>query len=393
MRLRLAATTLACSIGLLVSACSDGGSPAPEPIAIGVLAPVEGGLVEFGRGIADSVRLAVSEQAGTILPGLDVRVLVRDDASDPEKGAASAADLARNPLVAAVVGPYNSGVAQAALPVLAPAGLALVSPSNTLTSLTHGGTPENPTRPWRTYFRLVGADVEQAGFLARRAREIGYGRAAVVSETKAVSKGLADDFVAAFTGNGGLVTVRSLVPDDARDFSAFLSEAIPTSPDLVFFGGEYPVASSLRRQASAAGLEAPLMGGDGIKDPAYYEAAGPLAVGTLASTVGVPVESMPGGPAFLASWEAAGFDSEPSAYGPYAYDAAVAVLRAIAAVIDAGARRSDLRAGVVTALGATDFDGVTGRVRFDDLGDPVDPVFTLYRVDGTPLSWVERDRR
>ncbi|MFM7142695.1 MAG: ABC transporter substrate-binding protein, partial [Alphaproteobacteria bacterium] len=264
MRLPRLALGLLCSLPLLSLACSDDGSSAPAPIVVGVLAPVEGGLVDFGRGIADSVRLAVDEQAGTILPGRDVRVIVRDDASDPEKGAAAAAELARNPHVAAVVGPYNSGVAQAALPVLAPAGVALVSPSNTLTTLTHGGTPQDPTRPWPTYFRLVGADVEQAAFLARRARASGYGRAAVVSETKAVSKGLADDFVAAFAANGGVVTVRALVPDDAKDFSAFLAEAIPTSPDLVFFGGEYPVAATLRKQASAAGLDVPVMGGDGI---------------------------------------------------------------------------------------------------------------------------------
>jgi len=386
---RVLAIVLA-SASALVAACSDESSPPPAPVVVGVLAPVEGGLVDFGRGIADSVRLAVAEQAPTILPGRDVRVLVRDDASDPEKGALAAAELAADPLVAAVVGPYNSGVAQAALPVLSPAGLALVSPSNTLTSLTRGGTPENPTRPWPTYFRLVGADVEQAVFLARRAREIGYGRAAVVSETKAVSKGLADDFVAAFRAGGGVVTVRSLVPDDARDFEAFLAEAIPTEPDLVFFGGEYPVAATLRVQASAAGLDVPVMGGDGIKDQAYWETAGRLAIGTLASTVGVPVEKMPGGPAFLASWTAAGFANAPSAYGPYAYDAAVAVMRAIAAAVDAGADGGDgLRAGVVEALATTDFEGVTGRVRFDDLGDPVDPVFTLYRVDGNPLAWVE----
>lgn len=391
MRLpRLAFALVAFSCPALLLACSDAGAPAPPPVVVGVLAPVEGGLVDFGRGIADSVRLAVAEQAATILPGRDVRVVVRDDSSDPAVGAAAAADLARDPLVAAVVGPYNSGVAQAALPVLAPAGVALVSPSNTLTSLTRGGTPADPTRPWSDYFRLVGADVEQAAFLARRARAIGYARAAVVSETKAVSKGLADDFVAAFTAIGGTVTVQELVPDDAKDFALFLAEAIPTSPDLVFFGGEYPVAATLRLQASEAGLDVPLMGGDGIKDPAYFVSAGSLAIGTLASTVGVPVEEMPGGPAFVASYAAAGFDSAPSAYGPYAYDAAIAVMRAIRAALDAGADSSaGLRAGVVDALAATDFEGVTGRIRFDDLGDPVDPVFTLYRVEGDPLAWVE----
>src|SRR5436190_48108 len=131
--------------------------------------------------------------------------------------------------------------AAAALPTLAKGGLALVSPSNTLTSLTLGADSTKPVRPYDNYFRLVGADSAQAVFLADQARKLGYTKAAVVSETKAVSSGLADQFAAAFTKAGGTVTVRTTVPDGADDFTGFITAAAPTTPGLLFFGGEYNV--------------------------------------------------------------------------------------------------------------------------------------------------------
>src|SRR5262249_18053695 len=136
----------------------------------------------------------------------------------------------------------------AAAPILAAKGIALVSPSNTLTSLTVGDDGAHPKRRWRTYFRLVGPDSRQAEFLARQARKIGFGTAAVVSETKAVSKGLADEFAAAFKGAGGTIVTQNVVPDNAKaaDFSTFVTAAMPQRPDLVFFGGEYNVAAVLR---------------------------------------------------------------------------------------------------------------------------------------------------
>ena len=201
-----------------------------------------------------------------------------------------------------------------------------VSPSNTLTSLTLGADSTKPVRPYDNYFRLVGADSAQAVFLADQARKLGYTKVAVVSETKAVSSGLADQFAAAFTKAGGTVTVRTTVPDGADNFTDFINAAAPTTPGLLFFGGEYNVAATLRTQATAAGLTVPLMGGDGMNDPSYITGAGAAAAGSYASGVGVPLAQLPGAAKFLAEYKAAGFTTQPSDYGPYAYDAANAVI-------------------------------------------------------------------
>jgi branched-chain amino acid transport system substrate-binding protein len=178
-------------IALLPTACSSSspdGDAADQVVTIGVLAPIDGGLTDFGRGIRNGVELAVREaNAAGLLPGWTINVRVVDDSSDPLTGEAGATELANDETVVAVVGPYNSGVALAALPVLAQANIALVSPSNTLTDLTLGANPSAPLRPFANYVRMVGSDAMQGEFLAGEALALGYSTAAVVSETKAVS--------------------------------------------------------------------------------------------------------------------------------------------------------------------------------------------------------------
>ena len=386
-------------VGLLTLALPAGAvgvSGAAEPkahvVTIGVIAPLDAGLTSFGQGIRDSVELAVKEANDeNAVPGWTIKVRALDDSSDPAKGVRAARKLAADPTVVAVVGPYNSGVAEKVLPILAARDIALVSPSNTLTSLTQGPDPAKPSRPYPSYFRLVGPDSLQAVFLAARARAAGFAIAAIVSETKAVSKGLADRFDAAFAKAGGTTSVRKTVPDGAtaEQFAEFITAASQTNPDLIFFGGEYNVAATLRTATYTAGVRAPLMGGDGMNDPAYVSATGQAGDGSYASGVGMPIETLPGADQFLAAYSAAGFTSDPTDYGPYAYDAANTVIAALAPLLK-GRRSipSDARANVVTGVQRTDTAGLTGQIAFDQYGDTRDPRFTLYQVQGSPAMWV-----
>ena len=357
-------------------------------MTIGVIAPLNGGLTSFGQGINNSVQLAVKQaNEDKAIPGWTIKVRSLDDSSEPAKGAAAAKVLSTDASVAAIVGPYNSGVAEAILPALK-GKVALLSPSNTLTSLTLGPDATNPKRPFKNYFRLVGPDSLQAQFLAQQAKKLGFSKVAVVSETKAVSKGLADQFATAFKAGGGTVTVQTTVPDGATDFSTFLTAAVPTAPQMIFFGGEYKVAATLRTQATAAGLTVPLMGGDGMNDPEYITGAGAAAAGSYASGVGAPIAKQPGGTPFAFEYQAAGFGNTPTDYGPYAYDATNVVIKALKAQLKGKSSiPSDLRSKLIAAVQKEKTTGVTGPISFDEFGDPTSPTFTLYTVSGSPLTW------
>jgi branched-chain amino acid transport system substrate-binding protein len=202
---------------------------------------------------------------------------------------------------------------------------------------------------------------------------------------------LADEFVAAFKKEGGKVALQKTVPDEASeaDFTDFVTAAKAADPDLVFFGGEYEVAATLRTTASSAGLTVPMMGGDGMKDPAFISATGDDAKGSYASGVGVQLREQPGAKKFLAAYRAARYDSPPSDFGPYAYDAANIVLGTLVKELKGKTTLPDgIRAKVVSDVQRSKDTGVTGKVAFDKYGDAVAPKFTLYRVAGSPLRWV-----
>ena len=356
-------------------------------VTIGVIAPLDAGLVEFGAGIRNSVQLAVDQaNKNKVIPGWEIELVAIDDSSDPAVGVANAPQLVDDEHVIGVVGTYNSGVAAELFPLLAPTSLAMISPGNTLASLTLGDDVANPVRPYEGYFRLVASDSEQAPFLAESVNNLEYENVAVVSEEKAVSQGLADAFVSAFTGT---ITVQQTVPDGATDFSGFLDEALAgAAPDAIFFGGEYEVAATLRTQATERGFEGPIVGGDGIKGQDYVDAAGAESEGDLASSVGVPAAKLKTAKKFFKDYKLGGFDEPATDFGPYAYDATNLLVLAARDVLDGEDEiPADARAQVVSILQDAKGKGVTGRLQFDEFGDTTNVVFTLYRVQGDPLAF------
>jgi branched-chain amino acid transport system substrate-binding protein len=356
-----------------------------DVVTIGVIVPIDNGLVDFGRGIANSVRLAVDEaNARDAIAGRRIVVRAIDDSSDPGVGRAAAEELAGDPTVVGVVGTYNSGVAAQVAPVLEAAGITMISPGNTDPGLTVGPDRAQPTRQFANYFRMVATDADQGEVLAGFATEdLGAATVAVVSESKAVSIGLAEDFVASFTAGGGQVADFFTLPEEFADYDlATAAIAVAAAnPDLAFLGGEYEVAARLAIALDAAGYDGPLMGGDGMQDTGFVSAAGVSAEGALASSVGVPTSELVA-PEFLAAYEAAGFTQPPTNFGPYAYDAANLLIGAVAQALaesPAGVT-STVRQTVGELVAAASFDGITGTVSFDEFGDTRSGVFTVYRV-------------
>jgi branched-chain amino acid transport system substrate-binding protein len=129
------------------------------------------------------------------------------------------------------------------------------------------------------------------------------------------------------------------------------------------------------------GLDVPLMGGDGIFDPKYIELAGATSKGDLSTSVGAPTDSHRAGKTFLDQYKTAGYAEPAAAYGGYAYDAANAIIEALNGPEGRQGASSPL-APTPHRLGKVSFDGVTGKVAFDEFGDTTTKVLTVYKVTG-----------
>ena len=132
----------------------------------------------------------------------------------------------------------------------------------------------------------------------------GIKKVATVHDKKAYGQGLADAFTAEFKKGGGeIVTAQTINPDESN-YTAVVSAIAPLGAAAVYYGGESPQAGPLSKQMKAAGLNVPLMGGDGIYDPKYIDLGGSTSNGDLASSVGAPTDSTPAGKKFLADYKA-----------------------------------------------------------------------------------------
>jgi branched-chain amino acid transport system substrate-binding protein len=392
-KLALAGVTLLAA-SLAMSACGSraeqapGGQAGAEKVAkIGVIAPLSGDLSALGNGIKNSVDLAIKQaNEKKTIPGWTIEIDAQDDQAQPDVGKNAATKLAGDNDVVGVVGTLNSSVSQSVQPVLSGAQITQVSPANTNPTLTKGADLANPKRPYPGYFRTCTTDSVQGPFGAKYLLDKGIKKVATIHDKKTYGQGLVAAFTDAFKSGGGqIVDAETINPED-KDFSAVISKVKNANPEAIYYGGEYPQAGPLSQQAKSAGLNVPLMGGDGIFDPAYVELAGKTSNGDLATNVGAPPEKLDSAKQFISDYQAAGYKEPYAAYGPYSYDAANAIINALKVSLANASDAKSARAATLDAMGKVSFDGASGKVAFDQYGDSTTKVLTVWKVDGG--KWV-----
>ena len=98
--------------------------------------------------------------------------------------------------------------------------------------------------------------------------------------------------------------------------------------------------------------------------------------------MGAPAESLESAAAFIKAYDEAGFAEPFGAYGMYSYDAAKAIIEALKVTLPDAEDAASARKPTVEALNDVDFEGASGRVAFDEFGDSVSRVLTVYKVEG-----------
>jgi branched-chain amino acid transport system substrate-binding protein len=367
---------------------SDGSRFSNATVVIGVDAPLTGQNSSFGLGIRYGVQIAVDDaNAKELVPGVTFKVKALDDKAQPATGQQNATALVADNSVIAAIGPLNSGVSQSMQQVFASAGMVQISSSNTNPTLTQGKdwASGNKVRPFRSYFRTATTDNLQGGFAADYAyNTLKKRNVFVVDDKQTYGAGLAGIFEGRLGTLGGSVAGTDHVNTGDTDYSALVTKIKNSHADMVYYGGQYDEAELITKQLKAAGVSIPLMGGDGDFSDTYIKIAGAASEGDLATSIGVPVDTLPASRHFISTYKSKGYPGDYAAWGGYSYDAATAIIEGVKAVMDANGGKlpamSDARAKVVDAVQKSDFDGIAGHVSFDQYGDTTNKQLTVYRV-------------
>jgi len=247
---------------------SSGSSSTPtgsKTIKIATELPVSGKDESSGKPAEDGAHLAVNQaNANHTIPGITLQFVPKDDVGpsgthDPTQGAANVTALVSDALVAGIVGPFNSSVAKAEMPISNQAPIAQISPANTNPCLTKdtdasGCSGKNnllPTlRPTNkvSYFRVATTDDHQGPAGADYLFKQGAKKAYVIDDAETYGIGIANTFVGEWKKLGGTVLGHSSEPGTTTSFVSLLTQVASMHPDAIYFGGVDSTGGTLVRQ-------------------------------------------------------------------------------------------------------------------------------------------------
>lgn len=332
-------------------------------IRIGAAGPMTGDQSKMGVDLRNAVELAVAEwnEKGGVL-GKKIVLLAGDDQADP-KQAVSIANKFINQKAVAVVGHWNSSCSLPASKYYNDANIVMISPATTNPQLTLQG--------FKRVFRVCGTDDQQgrvaADFVLSRLHPK---RVAIIHDKTAYGQGLADYFKKALGDKVQVVYYGGIIQRDP-DYKAVLTTIKENNPDVYFFGGIYPEAGRLVRQAKEVDLNIPMITGDGVFDPTFISIAGKSAEGTYV-TFGKEPAGLSTAKTFIEKYRAKYGD--PGPYSIYAYDAANIILSSIAET------KSTDGGKIAEYISKTTFHGAFGDIAFDKNGDVTKAPYVIWQV-------------
>ncbi len=401
------------ALGAVVAGCGDddGGSGGSEVTALPAsscpAAPVYAGEGTADYLIASDLPLQGASRPQTEQMGKAIEFILKqrgfkagdkkiayqacDDATaqaaswDSAKCTANANAYVANKSLIGLIGTYNAGCAKLVIPILNPAGIAIVSPTNTDLGLTQGG-PVEPGEPdkyypsgKRNYARVVAADNSQGPALAVFAQtDLKLKKVFVLNDGELYGAGLANNFRDAAKKLKLKVAGFQKWDPESTSFEALGNTIKATGADGVFLAGIVDNAGGklVKDLRAVLGPDVQILTPDRfapiIKD------AGKAAEGVYVSVAGPPVEQLTGkGKTFVEDFGATvGGPDKVEVYAAYAAQSAEILLDAIAA--SDGTRQS-----VVDNLFKTNVtDGIMGTFALDANGDTTAGGVTVYQIKG-----------
>ncbi|WP_425358754.1 branched-chain amino acid ABC transporter substrate-binding protein [Aminobacter aminovorans] len=361
--------------GVSLAALMALGSAAHADITIGLVAPLTGPVAAYGDQVKNGAQAAVDviNEKGGIL-GEKIVLKLADDAGDPKQGV-SAANLLVGEGVKYVVGPVTSGVAIPASDVFAENGILMVTPTATAPDLTARGLTN--------VLRTCGRDDQQAEVAAAYVlKNMKDKRVAVIDDKGTYGKGLAEAFKKAINA-GGLTEVQqnSLNPGE-KDLSALITRLKADNAEVIYFGGYHPEGGLLARQLKDGGVNAVIIGGEGLSNTEFWAIGNEAAAGTLFTNATDALKN-PASAEAVKVLADKGIPAEAFTLNAYA---AVEVLKA--GIEKAG--KADDAAAVAAALKSGEpISTAIGNLTYGETGDLTSPSFSLFKWEGGKIVAAE----
>ena len=373
-KLLVAAVALLLIIPVIIPAAGCGQK---DTIKIGIVLELSGELAPMGEKMLNGARMAVDEinAAGGVL-GKDVELIEEDGGTDPDKGFDRVKKLVEIDGVQVIVGPMITPTSELSMPYAKVHEIPLITMSAT-------GVPLSELDGTEWYFRTCLRDDAQSLVLADVVMDAGYTRLATIVLDNTYGISLETAIVDGLEDKGWQGEhVASVHYDIAKkDYLTELQVIADSNPDVVLAATYSDDGIIVFKQALELGLDnIAWLGCDGNYGTGLFADANSaefmekaIVAGTRAVGFGTAYDN------FLANYTEK-FGEAPTFYCDTTYDAVWAAAKAIeaAGVYDGEA--------IKDALVDLEFDGATGPISFNELGDRTSGVFELWEVVEDPTA-------
>src|ERR1700737_1158575 len=389
-----------------LAACGSsttGGTSIKGTIKIGIDLPVSFGDASDGQPTQNGAKLAI-KQAGKVCGAsshtdacFTLQSFALGDATaaqnghDPAQGAANVTQFVTDSAVLGMVGPFNSSVALAEIPIANTVALTMISPANTNKCLTQepadghckGQAAKLRASGKNNYFRVCTTDLIQGPAAADYTyNKLGKKKVFVFNDLQTYGLGIATNFAKQFAADGGTVLNSDLGGFDqtsTSDFHSQLNRAKSLGADVVFFGGTTSDKGGQIRKQMAGILDVPYVAGDGISGNQFAKDAGANAANSYFTVAGPYPKTLPTAQSFDAAYKTE-YGQDVGAYSAQAYDSANIIIAAISRAIDDAGGNMPSRTQVTAQVAKTQsFHGTIGTTSFDENGDTSLKIITVYQ--------------
>ncbi len=350
---------------------------AEEAIVIGGIAPLSGPVSVYGIAVQKAVDMYVEEinAAGGVL-GKQVKVEWLDDKHDQTE-AVNAYNRLIDQKVSAILGPVTTAPTLAIVDQAGEDGIPLITATGTgdaITAVAYGNV-----------YRACFKDSFQGKVMATfAANSLGAKKIAVIYDnTSDYSSGIDENFVKTCEELGVEVVANEACVAGSGDFKAQLTNIASKNPEALFVPMYYSDVSLIVQQAHEIGIEVPLLGVDGWDGIQDVMEDITLLNGYYFCNHSAADDTAPALVAFNEKFNAK-YNEIPNTFAALGYDAANILLSAIE---KAG---STDWAAIIEAMKATDLEGITGAIRYDEYGDPINKAGVINVIEDGQFKFYER---
>jgi len=391
-----AAVLTGCSAATTAGGCELGAEQDGDLVLkLGTALPLTGNLAFLGPPEEAGAALAIDE-INAANKGITVDATFGDSGDTDNKAYDTEIPRLLGAGVQAIVGAASSGVSLQFIDRVIAECVIHFSPANTSAAFTD-------YEDKGLYFRTAPSDVLQGEVLGNLIAEDGHQRISMIVLNDSYGTGLAQFTTEAFEAAGGEVIAAPTYNTGDTNFTSQISEALAGDPDaivLVTFDEAKTIVPELTSQFPGKDLY--------FVDGNLTNYSEDFAAGTLEGAKGTyPGVNEAKIADFVAkldsNWQARGnAPLELNAYGPETYDAVIVLaLAALEARSTQGANMSEKLqevsggsgngtkctsfaecADIINDGGTADYDGPSGAITFNDVGDPTDGNILIQQFDG-----------